>query len=92
MIPPAIQGSAKANRIFNDVISMETNNQKEIEVWGRVVRASLSMPGAKISRESYLRKELSKYISEDIVDRAVQTTPAKAGVSAELIKKSLALQ
>lgn len=66
---------------------METENQKEIEVWGRVVRASLSIPGAKISRETYLRKELSKYVSEDVVDKAVRTTPAKAGVPAELIKK-----
>jgi hypothetical protein len=66
---------------------METDNQKEIEVWGRVVRASLSIPGAKISRESYLRKELSKYVSEDVVDKAVRTTPAKAGVPAKLIKK-----
>lgn len=66
---------------------METENQKEIEVWGRVVRASLSIPGAKISRESYLRKELSKYVPGDVVDKAVRATPAKAGVPAELIKK-----
>lgn len=83
-----MQGPEKAYYILiEDEISMEADNQKEIEVWGRVVRASLSMPGAKISRESYLRKELSKYVSEEIVDNAVRTTPAKAGVSAELIKK-----
>lgn len=66
---------------------MTTENQKDIEVWGRVVRASLSMPGAKVNRDSYLRKELSKYVSDDVVTKAVQTTPAKAGVPATVIKK-----
>lgn len=66
---------------------METNNQKGIEIWARVLRTSLCMPNAKIIRESYLRKELSKYVPKDIVDRAVQTTPAKAGVPAELVKR-----
>lgn len=66
---------------------MTTENQKEIEVWSRVVRASMSIPGAKINRDSYLRKELSKYVSDDIVKKAVQTTPAKAGVSAKIVKK-----
>lgn len=66
---------------------MTTENQKEIEVWGRVVRASMSIPGAKINRDSYLRKELSKYVSDEIVKKSVQTTPAKAGVPANIINK-----
>jgi len=66
---------------------MTTENQKEIEVWGRVVRASMSIPGAKINRDSYLRKELSKHVSDDVVKKAVQTTPAKAGVPANIINK-----
>jgi hypothetical protein len=66
---------------------MTDQNKTEIEVWSKVVRTSMAMPGAKINRENYLRKELSKHLPSDVVNNAVNTTPAKAGVSLEIIRK-----
>jgi hypothetical protein len=56
------------------------------EVWNRVLRASLSMPGAKIDRETYLRKELSKRCTPEVVDKAIATRPALAGVPKDTIE------
>ena len=50
------------------------------EVWNRVLRAALAMPGARIDRASFLRKELSKHFSDEVVEKAVQTRPAEAGI------------
>ena len=66
---------------------MTDQNKTEIEVWSKVVRTSMAIPGAKINRENYLRKELSKHLPSDVVNNAVNTTPAKAGVSPEIIRK-----
>ena len=57
-----------------------------LEVWNRVLRAALSLPGARIDRAAYLRKELSKYFDDATVQRAVETTPAKAGVPSSVIR------
>ena len=66
---------------------MSSENTKEMEVWGKILRTSMAMPGAKINRESYLKKELSKHFRQDTVNKAIQSTPAKAGVPASHIKK-----
>ena len=66
---------------------MNAENAREVEIWGKVLRTSLAMPGAKISRESYLKKELSKHFAEATVEKAIQSTPAKAGIAASYIKK-----
>jgi len=64
---------------------MSAGNSKEVEVWEKVMKGALSLPGAKINREAYLQKELSKHYTQDIVRFAIATTPAKAGVSASKI-------
>lgn len=67
---------------------MAKHNSKSIEgieVWNRVLRSALALPGARISRDSYLRKELSKHFSEQTVKKAIETTPAKAGIPASVV-------
>lgn len=66
---------------------MSYENTKEVEIWGKVLRTSMAMPGAKINRESYLQKELSKHFPKEVVNNAIQSTPAKAGIPASHIKK-----
>ncbi|MDR0325931.1 MAG: hypothetical protein LBI19_07570 [Oscillospiraceae bacterium] len=46
-----------------------------------ILRAALELPGVKINRESFLRKELSKYFDDDVVEKAIETNPAQAGLS-----------
>lgn len=62
------------------------DNDNSIEIWNQVLRKALSIPGAHISRATYLRKELSKHFSEDVVQKAIETTPAKAGIPAAAIR------
>lgn len=46
-----------------------------------VLTAALGMPGVRIDREEFLRKELSGYCPQRVVKEAVRTNPAQAGVS-----------
>lgn len=62
-----------------------SNEDKNIEVWNRVLRSALALPGARISRAAYLRKELSRHFQDDVVQKAIDATPAKAGIPASAI-------
>ncbi len=56
------------------------NENKSIEVWNKVLRSSLSIPGAKIDRASFLRRELSKRCEAEQVEAAINSTPSKANI------------
>lgn len=53
----------------------------------QVLRGSALLPGVKIDRESFLRKELQHSCTSEQIDRAVATTPAEAGVPLEVVNK-----
>lgn len=46
-----------------------------------IITQAMKLPGAKIDREAYLRKQLKKYYPDSMVETAIETTPAKAGVT-----------
>lgn len=48
---------------------------------------ALKVPGVKISREAFLKKELYKYCSPDSIETAIKSTPAKAKIDPVLIDK-----
>jgi len=45
----------------------------------------LKTPGIKITRSEFLKKEFLKNYSEDVIAKAIETTPAKAGITVEEI-------
>lgn len=49
-----------------------------------IIAHVMSIPGIYIDREKYLRNELSKYYSEEQVQKAIDTTPAQAGIPLKL--------
>lgn len=51
----------------------------------QVLRGSALLPGVKIDRESFLRKELQHSCTSEQIDRAVTTTPADAGVPLDVL-------
>ena len=57
-----------------------SNNHNPAKVWDMVLRSSLMIPGARVSREDYLRRELEKHLPAEQVKAAIETTPAKAGI------------
>ncbi len=53
-------------------MSDNENTEKGLSVWNNVLTAALKLPGAKINRESFLKKELSKYYSDEIVKEVIE--------------------
>ncbi|MFR5049292.1 MAG: hypothetical protein ACLUDH_13430 [Faecalispora sporosphaeroides] len=56
-----------------------------MEIAEQLIAKSMEMPGAYISREMFLRKALGKYCDEEVLEKAIQTTPALAGISSKII-------
>ena len=53
----------------------------------KVLSAAMKTPGVKIKRDVFLRKELIKLYPEDVVEEAIRSNPAKAGIKKEDINK-----
>jgi len=51
-----------------------------------ILRSAVEFPGVKINRSSFLKKQLSKHFPESVVEKAISTNPAQAGLSIEDIK------
>lgn len=49
--------------------------------------AAAGMPGVRVDREAFLRSSLKKYCDAQMVDAAIEQTPAKAGISLDQIKR-----
>lgn len=60
-------------------------SEKAVEIWNKVLKASLALPNSKINREQFLKKELSKKVSEEKLLRAIKETPAKAKIDKSII-------
>jgi hypothetical protein len=54
----------------------------------RVLWAVLALPGAKVDRKAFLRRQLSKQITSEVLEPAIETSPAKAGDARLLQKRS----
>ncbi len=53
----------------------------------KVLMVAMKTPGVKIKRDVFLKKELKKYCSEDVINDAIENNPAKAGISRTTINK-----
>ncbi|CAM5295094.1 hypothetical protein [Streptomyces fumanus] len=53
-----------------------------------VLLAAAKLPGVRIQREAYLRSALARHCSEDDIRRAIEETPAAAGIAAEILDKA----
>ncbi|WP_217165829.1 hypothetical protein [Streptomyces sp. AC512_CC834] len=65
---------------------------KEIEDpesrFSAVLVGAAKLPGVRINRDAYLRKALSRYCSDDEIRRAIEETPAAAGISLDILDKA----
>src|SRR5467141_901330 len=57
------------------------------DVWNSVLRTALLLPGAKVDRNAFLRRALSKHVTEKVLQSAIDTSPAEAGVSKNTIRR-----
>lgn len=51
-----------------------------------ILKAAMNVPGVQIKRTEFLRKELSKHFSENIVDIAIEKNPAYAGIGTKQLE------
>lgn len=49
------------------------------------LRVAIKMPGVKIDRTAFLKKELNKLCDDSVVEKAIETNPAQAGISKKII-------
>lgn len=65
-------------------VHANTNENSNFEM---VLHSAIELPGIKINRASFLRKELSKYFDDDIIEKAINSNPAQAGLSIKNLDK-----
>ena len=53
-----------------------------------VLASAARLPGVRIDRNAYLRNALSRHCTEDELRRALETTPAEAGIPLAIIDKA----
>ena len=52
-----------------------------------IILLALKVPGVKVNREDFLRREFFKNHPQEVIDRAIETTPALAGIPADEVDK-----
>ena len=73
--------------VMDSVVSaLDQNHDGELGIDDIIILA-IKTPGVHISRASFLQKELFKNHPQDVIDRAIATTPAQAGISSEEIAR-----
>ena len=74
-------------KIKNGIITaIDENGNGEIDIEDVIIKG-LRIPGVKINREEFLRKELFKRYPQDVIDIAVAESPMKAKISVKEIDK-----
>ncbi|WP_186142084.1 hypothetical protein [Burkholderia gladioli] len=65
----------------------ELERDGKADVWNKVLRSALALPGARIDRTSYLKRELEKRVAPELVELAIASSPARAGISSSEVEK-----
>lgn len=66
------------------VTTMDVNGDGHVNIED-VIIMGLRTPGIRINRSEFLRKELMKKYPEEVIEKAIESTPAKADISVEEI-------
>ncbi|MBQ9425745.1 MAG: hypothetical protein IJU42_07385 [Erysipelotrichaceae bacterium] len=66
--------------------ALDKNGNGEIDIEDIII-IGINTPGVKIDRKDFLKRELSRYYPENVIDKAIEETPAKAGIKPEDLDK-----
>ena len=83
--------TAKTKKIVNTskdkvITTMDVNGDGHVDIEDIII-LSLKTPGIRVTRNEFLRKELMKNYSEEVIEKAIEENPAKAGITVEEINK-----
>ena len=74
-------------KIKNDLIkAFDENGNGQIDIDDVIIKC-MKIPGIKINREEFLRKEFGTKLSKEVIDRAITENPMKAKIKSEFIDK-----
>ena len=65
---------------------MDANGDGKVDIEDIII-LGLKTPGIRVDRDSFLSKEFAKYYSQEIIDKAIHTTPSQAGIPLEDVNK-----
>lgn len=77
----------KVIKIKNELINAFDENGNGIIEIDDVIIKCLKIPGIKIDRENFLRKEFSNKLSPEVIEKAILESPMKAKINPEFINK-----
>ena len=63
------------------------SNEKAITIWENVLTSALKIPHAKVDRDSFLRKEFSKYYIDESVDEIIKNGYKNIEIDKKIINK-----
>lgn len=66
--------------------ALDQNGNGEIDIEDIIILA-FKTPGVHVTRDNFLQKELYKNHPQAVIDKAIATTPAQAGISSDEIDK-----
>lgn len=66
--------------------SLDQNNDGEIDI-NDIIILAIKTPGIHVRRTNFLQKELHKNYPQEVIDKAIETTPAQAGISVDEVNK-----
>ena len=66
--------------------TLDVNGDGHVDIED-VIIMGLKVPGIRITRSDFLKKELIKNYPEEVIDKAIELNPAKAGISVEEVSK-----
>jgi hypothetical protein len=66
---------------------MDKIEKKPENTWFNIVRTVLSMPGARVNRDQFLKDNLRPHVSEDVISHAIDTSPSKAKIDSNVIDR-----
>ena len=81
------RGASIANTAKDSLVkAIDQDGNGQIDSSDIIIMA-LKVPGVKVDRAEFLRKELFKHCSSETIEKAIETTPAKAYIDSDLIDK-----
>ena len=66
--------------------TFDVNGDGQVDIQD-VIFQSMKIPGIKVDRDSFLRRELVRYCNEDKIEKAVTYTPLKAEIPQDIINR-----
>lgn len=76
--------TAQATQSIVETIDQNGDGKVDLE---DVIILGMKTPGVRIDRKAFLQSELSKKLPQNVIDRAIESNPMKAGIHGEQIDK-----